>query len=82
MARLVADATRSRMTRSGLRLITANVDGLTGFEQVGSVSVRVDKAYFINGRLVDVTPVGAVGEITNVSHVFQPGAWLAASNSP
>ena len=67
---------------SGLRLITANVDGLIGFEQVRFRLLPRDKAYFINGRLVDVTPVGAVGDITNVSHVFQPGAWLAASNSP
>src|SRR5258706_16249657 len=40
------------------------------------------KAYFVIMCLAGVTAVGAAGEIAKGSQGFQPGARLAASNSP
>jgi hypothetical protein len=41
-----------------------------------------DQTYFVNICLTGFATAGSAGEIANVSHVLQPGAWLAASKSP
>ena len=44
---------------------------------------RADVAcYFVTRCRVGFASVAAVGEIANVSHVFQPDGRFAASNSP
>jgi hypothetical protein len=45
-------------------------------------SLSSGRAYFVTRCRLGATAVGAVGEIENVSQVFQPDGRLAASNSP
>jgi len=47
-----------------------------------AADVQPGHTYFTTGCFAAVIAVGAVGEIANVSHVFQPDARLVASNSP
>ena len=47
-----------------------------------AAEVQTGRAYFTTGCFAAVIAAGAPGEIANVSHVFQPGARLVASNSP
>ena len=79
--------------REPCRIISSGVDSvglvpveagqhLLRGEQLKERAFPLRRNYFVTRCLVGVTAVGAACEIENVSHVFQPAARLAASNSP